>query len=65
MTYDGRLSTRCERPLLDEVDEIAERTGLDRSDVVRRLLRLGVEDVSETGDEILLGQNVGHPVAVE
>ena len=61
MTYDDQLRTRCEGTLLDHADEIADRTGLDRSQVIRRLLRLGLKDVDDCGDQVLLGEVAGSP----
>jgi predicted DNA-binding protein len=53
-TMDGRLQVRTETEMETRVDEIATRTGLDRSEVVRRLIRLGLDDIDQIGDEALL-----------
>lgn len=50
---------RCEDSLARNVDEIAARTGLQESEVIRRLIRLGLQDVNEIGHEVLFGQVSG------
>jgi hypothetical protein len=39
----------------DSVEAIADRLDLDESEVLRRLVRLGLQDVEEIGDEVLMG----------
>ena len=46
---------RCDDSLGENVEEIADRTGLSESEVIRRLIRLGLQDVDEIDDEVLFG----------
>lgn len=55
MQMTARFAFRCEDSLVADVDEIACRTGLRESEVVRRLVRLGLQDVDEIGEEVLFG----------
>lgn len=55
MVMTARFVFRCEEPMAVDVEEIAARTGLPTSEVIRRLIRLGVQDVEEIGDEVLFG----------
>jgi hypothetical protein len=54
MALNGRLNARAEETTVANINMIAERTGLDDSEVIRRLVRLGLQDVAEIGDEVLL-----------
>lgn len=55
MLMTARFVFRCEDSLVANVDEIADRTGLPESEVIRRLIRLGLQDIDEIGDEVLFG----------
>lgn len=55
MVMTARFVFRCDDCMADTVEEIATRTGLQESEVIRRLIRLGVQDVEEIGDEVLYG----------
>ncbi|MFW6434812.1 MAG: hypothetical protein ACOCY1_00380 [Halovenus sp.] len=59
MRYDDTIKARAEPEEVDEIEAIAERTDLHESEVVRRLVNLGLQDIREIGDEVLL--NVGDP----
>ena len=39
----------------DSVEAIADRIGMDASEVLRRLVRLGLQDVDDVGDVVLMG----------
>jgi hypothetical protein len=54
MTLKARLNARAEEDTVADITDIAERTGLDDSEIIRRLVRLGLQDVEEIGDEALL-----------
>lgn len=64
MTFDDPVRFRATAPTTQQVGDIAARTDLTESDVYRRLLQLGLADVEEIGDEILLGETA-HPPAVD
>jgi predicted transcriptional regulator len=49
------VSARVDDDLRAQVQAVADRTNLSESEVLRRLLRLGLEDVDECGDQVLLG----------
>lgn len=51
----ARFVFRCEDALAANVGEIADRTGLPEAEVIRRLIRLGLQDIDEIGDEVLFG----------
>lgn len=55
MVMTARFVFRCEDTLAADVEEIAARTGLPESEVIRRLIRLGLQDIDEIGDEVLFG----------
>jgi len=55
MVMTARFVFRCEESMAADVEEIAARTGLPESEVIRRLIRLGMQDVEEIGDEVLFG----------
>lgn len=59
MVMTARFVFRCEDPVAADVHEIAERTGLAETEVLRRLVRLGLQDVDEIGDEVLFGAVAG------
>jgi len=54
MAFDDSVRFRTSENLVEQIDEIATRTGFDRSEVLRRLVRLGLEDIDQIGDEALL-----------
>lgn len=51
----ARFVFHCEDSLAENVEEIAGRTGLSESEVIRRLIRLGLQDIDEIDDEVLFG----------
>lgn len=55
MLMTARFVFRCEDSVATSIDEIAERTGLSEAEVLRRLVRLGLQDVDEIDDEVLFG----------
>lgn len=55
MLMTARFVFRCEDPMAANVEEIADRTGLPESEVIRRLIRLGLQDIDEIDDEVLFG----------
>lgn len=59
MLMTVRFVFRCEDSVAASVDEIAERTGLSEAEVIRRLVRLGLQDVDEIDDEVLFGDVAG------
>lgn len=59
MLMTSRFVFRCEDSLAADVEEIAGRTGLSESEVIRRLIRLGLQDVDEIDDEVLFGVVAG------
>lgn len=58
MAYDDQLTFRVNGTQVDNIEGISDRTGLDKSEVSRRLLKLGLQDVEEIGDEVLFGVDV-------
>jgi len=52
--YDDQLTARADSDLVDDIEDAAERTGLKKSEVIRRLLELGIEEVETAGDVALL-----------
>lgn len=59
MLMTARFVFRCEDTVAASVDEIAERTGLSEVEVIRRLVRLGLQDVEDIDDEVLFGAVAG------
>lgn len=59
MLMTARFAFRCEASMAADIEEIAERTGLREAEVIRRLIRLGLQDVDEIGDEVLFGTASG------
>lgn len=55
MLMTVRFVFRCDDAVAASVDQIAERTGLSEAEVVRRLVRLGLQDVEDIDDEVLFG----------
>jgi len=55
MAMTTRIAFRCEESLAADVEELAVRTGLPETEVIRRLIRLGLQDTDEIGDEVLFG----------
>jgi hypothetical protein len=55
MVMTARFVFRCNDSMAADVEDIAVRTGLPESEVIRRLIRLGVQDVDDIGDEVLFG----------
>ncbi|AFH21999.1 hypothetical protein OSG_eHP14_00095 [environmental Halophage eHP-14] len=51
---DDDFRFRASKELVEEVEAVSKRTGIDKSAVCRRLLRLGLEDIEQIGDEALL-----------
>ena len=49
------LTFRCQGSLATQVSEIADRTGLPESEVISRLIRLGLQDIDEIDDGVLFG----------
>jgi len=54
MRFNDSVRFRTRSELVEDVDDIVDRTGFDRSEVLRRLVRLGLEDIDQIGDEALL-----------
>lgn len=54
MKYDDTIRARAESEVVDEISTIADRTDLRESEVIRRLINLGLQDIREIGDEVLL-----------
>jgi len=52
--FDDKIRFRASTDMTDRVEAISDRTGMDTSAVCRRLLRPGLEDVEQIGDEALL-----------
>ncbi|ACV12236.1 CopG domain protein DNA-binding domain protein [Halorhabdus utahensis DSM 12940] len=50
-----RLTFQCQDSLAADVDEIADRTGLPESEVINRLVRLGLQDIDDIDDSVLFG----------
>ena len=44
------ISFRCPVKLLDKIDARAGKTGLQRSDIIKHLLQLGLNSKDETSD---------------
>ncbi|WP_436925765.1 ribbon-helix-helix domain-containing protein [Halosimplex amylolyticum] len=59
MNMTDKITFRCQDSLAADVDEIARRTGLPESEVIHRLIRLGLQDVEEIDDEVLFGSVSG------
>ena len=38
------ISTRLDEEILNEIEEIVEKQGIDRSDAIRKLLRIGIKE---------------------
>lgn len=54
MTYDDDVRCRVRSSVASDIGDLADRTGLSESEVIRRLLRLGLQDIGQIGDEALL-----------
>ncbi len=54
MTYDDAVRCRVRSSVAGDIEDLAERAGLSESEVIRRLLRLGLQDIEQIGDEALL-----------
>lgn len=52
----ARFAFQCEDSLAENVEEIAARTDLSESEVIRRLIRLGIQDIDYINDEVLFGE---------
>lgn len=63
MLMTARFVFHCEDSMVADVEEIAERTGLQESEVIRRLIRLGLQDIDEIDDEVLFGAVSGPKTA--
>ncbi|WEL18808.1 Putative antitoxins containing the HTH domain [Halorhabdus sp. SVX81] len=50
-----RLTFQCQDSVAADVDEIADRTGLPESEVINRLVRLGLQDIDDIDDSVLFG----------
>jgi predicted transcriptional regulator len=59
--YDDNIQARAPSSLTSAVDEIAEESGRDQSEVIRRLIRLGIMDCEQCGTEAALavGERLG------
>jgi hypothetical protein len=51
--FDDDVRFRESGTVVDRVEEIADRTDFDKSEVYRRLLRLGLDDIDQLGDDAL------------
>jgi len=47
------LSTAVESEVADEVQRLTESKEMSEAEVVRRLIRLGLDDIDQIGDEAL------------
>ncbi|QRY21775.1 MULTISPECIES: hypothetical protein [Halobacterium] len=52
--YDDQLTARADSSLVNDIEAAADRTNLKKSEVIRRLLHLGINEVESTGDVALL-----------
>lgn len=52
--YDDQLTARADSDLVESIEAAAERTGLKKSEVIRRLLQIGVNKIESAGDVALL-----------
>ena len=43
-THMITISTRLDEELLKEIEEIVEKKGIDRSDAIRQLLKIGIKE---------------------
>lgn len=63
MTFDDDYRVRETSEMTTKIEDLADRTGLGTSAVVRRLIRLGYQDVEQIGDEALQCVDVTHDEA--
>lgn len=51
----ARFEFECKDSMVADIEAIVDRTGLQETEVIRRLIRLGLQDVDEIDDEVLFG----------
>lgn len=52
--YEDKVQFRASTDMSQRIEQISRRTGLKESEVCRRLVRLGFDDIDQIGDEALL-----------
>ncbi|WP_206425030.1 hypothetical protein [Halosimplex salinum] len=50
-----KITFRCHDSLAADVEEISDRTGLPETEVIHRLVKLGLQDIDEIDDDVLFG----------
>ena len=51
--FDDNVRFRESGAVVERVEHLADHSDYDKSEVYRRLLRLGLDDVSQIGDDAL------------